>query len=178
MDENAFLSNLRALRQRLETELPNVLLATVVDTTSQIRNRSIENGIFVDAIEGAKATYSTNEIPTFFFKAKVKNQGGRDYLKNNPLGTWHDFKQAQGMPGQYVNLSYTGRFWANLGPGPLIQLGRVYSFEVSVSDGEVLKYADYLVDNYGEFYQPTQAEEKESREVMKDQLERFVKQYV
>lgn len=158
--------------------MPSILLSVVVDTTSQVRNRSIENGIFVDGLEGAKADYSTTEIPTYFFRAKVRNQGGRNYLKNNPLGTWHEFRKAQGLQSESVNLSYTGRFWASLQPGSLVRLGRVLSVEVTVGDGQVQQYADYLVDRYGEFYQPTLAEEGESRNVMKDELERALRAYL
>lgn len=178
MNAEQFRANLIALRSKLDSEMPSILLSVVVDTTSQVRNRSIENGIYVDAMEGAKADYSTTEIPTYFFKAKVRNQGGRDYLKNNPLGTWHEFRKAQGLQSESVNLSYTGRFWASLSPGPLVRLGRVLSVEVAVGDSSVEQYADYLVDRYGEFYQPTQTEETESREVMRDQLERLLRAYL
>jgi hypothetical protein len=177
MDFKQWLQNIKSLRNALETGIPDALLATATDTTSQIRNRS-QDGIFVNAEQGATVDYSQNEVRTYYWYNQALNQRGRDYIKKNKKGTWGKFREAQGLSSDNVNLSYSGRFWASLVPGRVQRVANTFLVDVAVNDSEVQQYAGQLVDRYGNFYEPTQQEAAQASVVLVDQLERFLKQYL
>lgn len=177
MDFKQLLRNVQNLRNALETGIPDALLATATDTTSQIKNRS-QSGIFVDAQEGNTVDYSENPMLTYYWYDLALNQRGRDYIKKNRKGTWGRFREAQGLEGENVNLSYTGRFWSSLLPGRVLRVANTFTVEVSVNDSEVQEYAGDLVARYGNFYDPTVQEAQEASNVLVEQLERIVKQYL
>lgn len=178
MDFRGFIDSLKQLRARLENDMPLILLSVVVSRTSIIRNRSIDNGIFVNAQEGNTVGYSDKKAPTYLLWNKARNQSGRDYIKKNKLGNWHEFRIAQGLSSDAVNLSYTGSFWGSLMPGSVYNRGGVLTVEVGVTDSGVAQYAGYLVDRYGNFYDPTDSEQREASDEKLDLLERTVKQYL
>lgn len=122
-------------------------------------NRSIETGINKNGVPGAKAQYSTKPFPTFFYGKKVRNQGGRNYIKKNKLGTWGEFRKAQGLRNDVVNLSYNNTMWRNYGVLGNVQNGALYSTLIGMKDGS--RIFEYNVNRYGDFYENTPEERKQ-----------------
>lgn len=178
IDLTGYINRLKEFKTAIVLEMERGLLATATDTTSQLRNDSIDNGINFDGIEGAKVDYSDTKVPSFFFYNKVRNEAGRKFIKANKYASYYQIRQSQGLRNAFVNLSYTGKFWAALNPGIATRVGSLVSVEVSITDGIVRQYAGYLADRYGTFYVPTTRMQQEASLVLLDQLERRSKQYL
>jgi hypothetical protein len=130
-----------------------------------VKDRSTRNGIFVDSLDGDYAEYSTNQISTKKFKGKERNSKGVQFIKSNPRGTWHDFRKAQGLQSEKVNLSYTSRMWSSMGIVRTVKFVGGVMTVIGVADSNVDLYLPSLVKRYGNFINPT---EDEKIELQKD----------
>ena len=130
-----------------------------------VKDRSTRNGIYLDSMDGDYVDYSNNKIATKKFIGKERNSKGNEYIKNNRFGTWHDFRKAQGLQSDKVNLSYTNRMWSSMGIVRIANTNGVIMCTIGSTDSEVDKYLPDLVKRYGNFINPT---EEEARDLQKD----------
>jgi hypothetical protein len=123
-----------------------------------VKERSTRNGIFVDSEDGDYAEYSKKQLATKKFIGKERNSKGTQFIKNNPRGTWHDFRKAQGLQSEKVNLSYTSRMWSSMGIVKIAKIEGGILTIIGVTDSKVNSYLPDLVKRYGNFINPTDDE--------------------
>lgn len=171
-----YITNLQTVISGLEQEAERVSIGMAQTALSVVKNRSIANGIFVDGIKGNTEQYSTNVLPTFLFTGKERNQQGKKYINDNPLGNWGGFRKAQGLNSDNINLSYTNRMWSSI---TIIQTGNkdgVAYARLGTVDVEVSKYIGYLAARYGNFLRPTPEEERQIKEDGAREIISYIKQ--
>lgn len=151
------IAKLRALRANLP-ELSRALLFDASETLVALRKEdSIENGININGQEGSKASYSTNPVPTYYFKGKELNSGGRDYTSKNKTGTWYGLRQAEGLRSEKVNLTHTGAMWRAYGVIDVVISNGKVTARVGLS-GPESEVFDFNVERYGAFFRNTPTE--------------------
>lgn len=152
----------RANLQQFISELPQIAetlcIQQALSGLTIVKDRSTRKGIFVDSANGDYAEYSTNKISTKKFIGKERNGKGTDYINKNPRGTWHDFRKAQGLQSEKVNLSYTNRMWSSVGIVRTVRIGGGTMTIIGTTDSKVDEYLPDLVRRYGNFINPTEDE--------------------
>jgi hypothetical protein len=150
-----FRNKLVILAKELPQEVERICIMQAQSGLTIVKNRSINKGIFLNSDDGNYADYSKRPINTNKFIGKERNASGSQFIKKNRLATWHDFRKAQGLVNEKVNLSYTNRMWSSLA---IIKTNRgVGSFSATIgsSDPLVDTYLPKLVKRYGNFINPT-----------------------
>jgi hypothetical protein len=169
----------RSKLQDFITDLPNIAEQLCIQQSLSgltiVKDRSTQNGIFVDSVNGDYAEYSKKQISTKKFVGKERNSSGTQFIKSNPRGTWHDFRKAQGLQSEKVNLSYTSRMWSSMGIVRIAKLVNGVMTVIGSSDSEVDKYLPSLVAKYGNFINPTEDEIFELQKDTTDELLRTFK---
>lgn len=161
MTTTEFRKQLTEFIKELPKIAENLCVQQALSGLTIVKDRSTRNGIFLDSAEGDYVEYSTRAIATKKFLGKERNSKGGEYIKNNRVGTWHDFRKAQGLQSEKVNLSYTSRMWSSMG---IVRTGIVEGGVITVigtTDSEVDKYLPDLVKRYGNFINPTEGEIEE-----------------
>lgn len=125
----------------------------------------------------AGARYSGTQVPTWFFKDKAFNAGGRAYIKAHKKGTYQGFKQALGLPSDYVSLTLTGRMFRSLTTLPASASGTVFSSRIVAADEASAKVVRYNIVRYGDFLKPTDAEAAEVQAVGQQAVDRIMKHF-
>lgn len=176
LEEN--IGRLKSLQSKVKDILPVLTLQGAQTGVSIVKDRSIEEGIYKDGLDDNYVAYSANLIPTWFFKGKERNQAGRKYIQENPLGNWKGFRNAQGLDSDNVNLSYTNRMWTSYGSQiKVVQYGPgVFRAIVDASDDEERKKMAYNVERYGNFMVPTEDERLRIAQDQKDELDSLIAQ--
>lgn len=151
-------NRLKSLIGELPEIAERICIAQAQNGLTIVKNRSIADGIFVDSQEGNFAEYSKNKMSTSKFKGKERNQAGAKYISDNPLGTWHEFRKAQGLQSEKVNASYTNRTWTSLAITQTVRTQNGVLVVVSTTDPEVKQRLFELSQRYGNFLNPTAPE--------------------
>jgi hypothetical protein len=125
----------------------------------------------------AGARYSGTVVPTWFFAKNAFNAGGRAYIKANKKGTYQGFKQALGLPSDYVSLTLTGRMFRSLTTLPASVSGTVFSSRIAAADEGSAKVVQYNIVRYGDFLKPTDAEASEVQAVGQAEVDKIMKQF-
>jgi len=169
------MQKLESFRLKLRAKAPEIVLKQAITGVSKVKNRSIEDGIFKDGKDGTYAKYSDKEIPTWFFFSKALNNSGRRYVKQNKYGTWHDFRKAQGLESDNVNLAYSNRMWTAYRPTEQVEYKpNIFRVIVDASDSEERKKMMYNKARYGAFYKPTQEEISELTMIAQNEIRTLV----
>lgn len=125
-DLQALKEHFRQLKTAVVSKLPEIA-ATVALSAKALSERKI-----LDA--GFGSLYSENRIPAWYLVGKELNAAGPAYLKKkqkkDELEThtqngvkfypadygvnWKEFRNAQGLPTEHVDLHYTGKMFANM----------------------------------------------------------------
>jgi hypothetical protein len=145
---NELRERLKQCQDAIRAKLPE-LAETLTLTAKAIAERRIKQ-------EGIGETYSTNEVPAWFFHGKELNGAGVTWLKQHGvndegkggeathskgkkrkkgqaeapvdrLGTWGEFRAAQGLQNTHKDWSYSNKMWAGMGPLAVIIENGVYS---------------------------------------------------
>lgn len=171
MSPKEYAQKLRSLAESLPEIAETVLVTEAQSGLSIVKNRSINDGIFEDSKDGALVDYSTNKMRTSKFKGKERNKAGTDYIASNRLGTWHEFRKAQGLKSEKVNLSYTNRFWTSISIVKKEKTARGALVIIAPSNPEEIEKGKDLFNRYGNFLIPT---EDEKKDLIKDSFSNFV----
>lgn len=153
---------------------------------------------------GVGATYSTNPIPVFWFEGKELNSGGENYIAAKKgkkkkrgqrkssediteedvakgLGTWGEFREAQGLQAAFVDLHYSNKMFAGMTPGDPVKVENYVVFvPLAGSNKETVDKMNWNAEEYGDFI--TKALTPESKEILtqtageaiEDVLKRFL----
>jgi len=133
---------------------------------------------------GLGVPYSTKGVPAYLFYNRAQNAAGREWVKQKGkqkgaarLGTWEEFKQAQGYGSDSVNLTYTGRMFRSLTTQAGGQSGTVFTAYVVAADQESASKVRWNMDRYGDFLAPTATEAAEVAQVGQVAVGRIIQQF-
>ena len=116
-DISALIAKLEEFRDMLPTVLPDVA------TSVSMAGKALAERVIKE--KGFGKTYSTTKVPAWFMDGKELNGKGLTYLSNlkekatdeEPAETnWGEFRAAQGLQTDHVDLSYTNKMWAGMFP--------------------------------------------------------------
>lgn len=139
--------SLAKLRELVKQNLPRI--ATLVTLTAKaIAERRIKE-------KGFGEVYSTNPIPNWFLHGKELRASGRKYYTEAGLAgegvTWKGFRQAQGLPVDHVDLTYSGFMFSGMLPAePTEENGIVYAI-LSGNTKEAQDKMNWNRARYGDF---------------------------
>lgn len=156
------LDELKAKLERISREAPEKLLdvATVVSLTGKaLAERTIKD-------KGFGETYSQNPIPVWFFSGKELNQKGNAYIEEKQgrgkkkkkgqvefdgLGTWEEFRAAQGLQTKHVDLTFSGKMFAGMFPQEPYQSGTLFIAPLGHNNREGQDTMNWNQERYGDF---------------------------
>ena len=170
-----YRAKIRGLINALPTESSIIFEQNANDLIASIENRSINDGI---EVAGAKQNYSTNQVNTQRFKGKELNQKGRSYIASNRLGTWADFRKAQGLQAENVNLAYSNKMWSSLRLGDISNNNGRISGQIVFSDSEGAKKFEQNIKRYGNFFSPNSSEKSDFKDNVTSDLVKVIKKYL
>jgi hypothetical protein len=181
----AFTQQLKALAAALQSEAPRILETMALTGKSLVELRIQNEGI---------ADYSTNLVPSWYMgytsKAgykndRSKNARGKKYIqgiekrpKNERLTNWHQFRKAQGLTSERVDLNYTGRMWGGIVLQQVTRSGTKFIARVGGSDEEVDLKLYYNTARYGEFLTPNEAEQLELNQIAEDIFSDLIRRHL
>lgn len=146
-----FSEDMQKLAKALETRLPEV--ATGLSLTAKaLSERTIRE-------KGMGETYSTNEVPAFFFEGKALNAAGEAFIdskvkaekKEDRYTNWGELRQAQGLQVAHVDLGYSNKMWAGMTPLEVVRSGFIFRAPLGGNNTEVQNKMDWNRDRYGNF---------------------------
>lgn len=166
-----FVAKLRSDAEIIRRAAPSMSQEIAESTLTLIKDRSINEGILINGKEGNRAQYSTRKINTQKFKGKERNSAGAKYIAANILGTWHDFRKAQGLNSEPVNLSYNNDMWENIRVLQSNERGEGRATTIVGSlDQETNKKISANTFRFGDFLTPTDDELKIAQEVLQEKI--------
>lgn len=128
--------------------------------------------------------YSPTPVPVFFFFNRALNSRGRDYVKRKEkekgaarLGTWGEFRAAQGLPSDAVYLTYTGRMFRALTTQQGGQSGTTFTARIVAADQEAADKVRWNTERYGDFLSPNATEAAEVAQVGQEAANRIIQQF-
>lgn len=116
-DLSEMIAKLEEFRDMLPTVLPDVAVSV------SLAGKALAERIIKE--KGFGETYSTVKVPAWFMNGKQLNGKGVTYLAGlkkkateaEPAETnWGEFRAAQGLQSDHVDLSYTNKMWAGMFP--------------------------------------------------------------
>lgn len=169
-----FLSELKALAADLKRQAPLIADTMALTGKSIIQERIQREGFGVE--------YSKNFIPAWWLRGKEINAGGRRYMEDSSLDddlvNWQEFRRAQGLQTDHVDLTYTGRMFAGLTITERRTEGSAYVVRLGGSDREVDKKLGWNAERYGDFLAPNASEKTEIDAIVLDYLEELIKKHI
>lgn len=171
-DINDLKERLKQIREAVEAKLPDIAVTLTVSAKA-LAERKIKD-------KGFAAVYSTNKIPAWFLHGKELNAAGTKWLENhgvNPttgaqgegkkkrrkkkgdpdpgsydtLTNWKEFRNAQGLQTDHVDLSYSNKMWANMQPVRVEQKGAIIVAPLGATNKEAQDKMNYNRERYGDF---------------------------
>lgn len=171
-DLNELKKRLEEIRQAVRKALPEI--ATKISLTGKaIAERRIKE-------QGFGAMYSTTKIPAWFLHGKALNQSGVTFLKKHGVRpdtgeqgeglkkrrkkkgdpdpgkfdkftNWGEFRAAQGLQNDHVDISYSNKTWANMQPQDAIEDGDIVRAPLGATNTEAQNKMNWNRDRYGDF---------------------------
>lgn len=169
-DIQQLINELKDVRDALPEALKNV--ATSMSLTGKaMAERSIKD-------KGFGQVYSAAEIPAYFFKGFTSKKGKTylpKYINNRGLKAIEDvekeqakenrqndtnfrarmsfkeLRKAQGLPIDHVDLTYSGKMWAGMGPLPVEVNGYEYVAPLGGFNNEAQDKMNWNYQRYGDF---------------------------
>lgn len=166
-----FIQKVASDRQILANAVQSMSEEIASSTLTLIKDRSINEGIIIGGDPSVKAKYSTRQVKTEKFKGKELSKKGSAWIEANAMGTWHDFRKAQGLRSEDVNLSYTNEMWRNIQviKTQLNGEGKA-STVVGSYDDDTNEKIENLSYRFGEFLKPSPDELRIQQEVQREKI--------
>lgn len=171
-DISVFKQRLRQFAEEARQKLPDVATTLTLSAKALAERNIKDHGFGID--------YSENLIPAWFFHDKELNAGGAAWLKQHGVGgdgkpgeathqkgkkrkkgveeekvdrfgNWKQFREAQGLQAGFVDLSYSNKMWAGMGPLSLVVKGDVFIVPLGATNRQAAKEMDYNFDRFGDF---------------------------
>lgn len=171
------IARLRRARQILEDAVESMSDEIAISSLTLMKDRSINEGIIIGGDPGQKAKYSTKEIRTSLFEGKSRNKAGDAWIEANTMGTWHQFRKAQGLNNEDVNLSYTNKMWENIRVIKTTRAGKgKATTEIGSLDEETQNKIEGNAYRFGDFLKPTDEELQIGQEVLQEKFLKLLRQ--
>lgn len=154
-DINDLRIRLANVKKQVQEALPDMALTNTIAAKALIE-RNIRD-------IGFGAHYSNNKLPAWFFEGKAKSKAGEAYIKSvekrdqsakegDDTGmTWAELRTAEGLPTDHVNLSFTNKMFAGLGPLQTYFVNGVIYCPLGGSTQEVVDKLNWNRERYGDF---------------------------
>lgn len=151
-DISIMIAKLKEFRDTLPAVLPDVAVSVSM-AGKAIAERAIKD-------KGFGKAYSTTQVPAWFFKGKQLNNRGLTYLnkledaatEDEPAtSTWGEFRKAQGLQTDYVDLTYSGKMWAGMFPQDVQVTLFDYVAPLGNNSTEGQNKMNYNYERYGDF---------------------------
>lgn len=150
-DLDSLINKLKQVRQ----ELPEVLGLTaesMAGTAKAVAQLTIEN----EAILGQ---YKDGVVPAAWFEGKELNARGTSFIakkmesknKTDQLTNWKEFRAAQGLQTDHVDLTFTGEMWRGLLPQPFQVDGNKYYSVLAHNNKDGQNKLNWNRQRYGDF---------------------------
>lgn len=175
------MANIRDLinnLKKIEEELPEVLRksATIMAHDAKaLAERIIKE-------KGFGAEYSTKKLPAIWFYENTLNASGKSYLDelDDDEGTnWGEFRKAQGLQSNHVDLSYTTRMWKGMRPDAVQEKEGKYFCVMGHNDNEGKRKMNWNFERYGDFIgKALKGQEDILSEVALENLEELLNKYL
>lgn len=138
---------IKAVRQQVFDKLPELAIQNTILAKALIEKNVRDVGF--------GAEYSGTAIPAFFFKGRELNKQGEAFIEEKIEAdenmTWADLRRAQGLPTDHVNLSYTNKMWAGMGPQTPVYKDGVIVSNLGGNTQEVVDKMNWNKARYGDF---------------------------
>lgn len=196
MDLDDYINRLEAAIKSIEAELPNISEEIAMTTMGIVVDRIQKEGI-----EGK--TYSKNKLPAFFFHGRALNKSGRDLdekhsekrmrkiLKgkgeklraNNAIDKMEDgisykeWREANGLQTAFVDLTFSGRMFQNLGIIGTVKTGDSYVTIIGGFDKEVKDKLKWNAERFGDFMATNDQENEELTTIYKNRIVSILKRF-
>ncbi|AVR47256.1 hypothetical protein C7S20_19470 [Christiangramia fulva] len=156
MTPEEFRNNLDRAIDKTAEEMKEVMQVAAVSAKNILKTR-IQN-------KGLNRQYSRNPLPIFFFNGRALNAGGRALLqKKKKLGegiSYEEWRKAQGLPVDKVNLTYTGKMFGGWNQPGSERKGLVIRGFVGGINKEVRDKLKWNKSRFPDFDKPTPEEKK------------------
>lgn len=136
--------------KQIEQELPDVLRRSaeiMANDGKALAERIIKS-------EGFGKLYSQRKtIPAYWLYDRAINRRGVAYLENldDELTNWAEFRRAQGLQTNFVDLSYTARMWMGMRPNPVEERDGRFFCTMGHNDREGKDKMNWNFARYGDF---------------------------
>lgn len=166
-----FKNRLARIREAVEAKLPDIA-ETMAITAKALAERRMKS-------EGFGVLYSSKKVPAWFLHGKELNQRGTKFLQDrgvhaitgdqgapkkkrrkkkgdpdpgnfDPFTNWGEFRQAQGLQAAFVDLSYSNKMWANMGP-VRVETGEIVRALLGATNREAQNKMNWNFARYGDF---------------------------
>lgn len=162
---------LKRMEEAIRQKLPDIAVGVSLSAKA-ISERAIKDA-------GFGKTYSQNKIPAFLLWGKELNASGTTFLVNhgvkadgtqgeakkkrrkkkgdpdpgsfNTMTNWAEFRDAQGLQNQFVDLSYSNQMWSNMQPVGVVQKGDLYLAPLGATNTEAQNKMNWNFKRYGDF---------------------------
>lgn len=184
IDAKDFSRAIEKLSQLLTTHLPAINEKMALDGSAMVKDRILNTGKKADGQD--LGSYSTNELPAFFFAGKELNKSGEAfYLSKKSKGegiSYKDWKEANNRPTDFVNLSFSGTTMRDIGVIKQITEGAKITTAVGPRNTVVRANGDttekitdeYLGPKYGNFIEPNPEERKKLGSYLSNEVEKLI----
>jgi hypothetical protein len=173
------------IREAITAKLPDIAIEVTLSAKA-LAERHIKD-------KGFGKGYSDNKIPSWFLDGKELNQSGATWLANKKIkdsrGThtqdgvkyypadygvnWKMFRSAQGLQTEHVDLTYSGKMFANMQPVRVEQIGEGrFIAWLGATNTEAKDKMNWNRDRFGDFI--TKALTDDDRELLVQVVEEEV----
>ncbi len=108
-----------------------------------------------------------------FVRSKAKLEDPDDRQIN-----WADIRRAHGNQTQFVDLTFTGRMFQNIGIVATEKNGTIYTTIIAGMTQEARDKLKWNTENYGEFFKTNSAENKMLNEIIGNRINDFIKTHL
>lgn len=155
-DINDLQRRLQKVKQEIQNSLPDLSRLNTITAKALIERKVRQQGF--------NAAYSGNKLPAWFFDGKEKSNAGAAYIagvkakdakaeEGEETGmTWADLRRAEGLPTDHVDLSFTNKMWAGMGPqNPYYKGEGQIVCPLGGNSQEVINKMNWNRDRYGDY---------------------------
>ena len=113
MNTKQFANAVGRIIKRLEQTRQTETELIAGDALALIKNRVQNEG--KDFKEQKFKSYSTTQVPAYWYAARSLNQNAKNKLKKRKTASYKEFRRFNGLPVNYTNLTVTGGMWRATG---------------------------------------------------------------
>lgn len=158
-DLNDLIKKLNEAADKIDQELPSLLLESEITAKSLVQKRIQDEGKDKD---GKKiGDYSQNKIPAFFYLGKGTKKSDvkvRKAIKEKKKLSYADFRRLDGKQNKFVDLTFTGQMFRDIGVTETNNNSKEASIVIAPKTKRSEEVAGYNTERFGNFLAPSEEE--------------------